>query len=588
MNKTIELIAVEPSYYCPSEQYIVKGRTFTIHCHINGTNNLEWTFNNTSLRNSTRHLVSEIGLTISKVEISDEGIYNATGLEENTGKSVFRNIYVSVHYPPQFYNYYEEYTYDRGSSAILKCDAMAKPRPTYTWRNNFGHIISSNYSWRMSVDAWGSLHIEDLRSEDAGLYSCVASNNIGFASKDVGLIVLVSNETISRNLTQVNCPSEQFLINGTTSTIRCQFNETKYLRWHFNYTSIKNSTRYLVNEEGLTISKVNISDEGLYQAYGYSENTGGNFVKTVFVSVYYPPQFRYYYEEFTYHQGSSAILRCDAIGNPKPTYNWKNKFGTIINSNFSSKFSVDEWGSLYVYNITLEDAGLYTCEASNEVGYSSKSFRLNVSWNDTVRNETEFSPNLEVVNVTVNSIQMRITSNSSVWFRYYYITFRNQYNTYNKTVRRDFSSDIYMLTDLMPGDAFQVKVAGKNSWYEDNVTEFSREIFVQLLPPSPYLIVNHIYDSSVELEWIPRGAYNTSYGWNGLKSIEIQYQQMTQKNGELYKEQNCEVRIVTKPCAGNTHLIGGLPKPNSNVYIFQVRVENGAGFSDWVSVFIKY
>ncbi|XP_022235670.1 uncharacterized protein LOC111083445 [Limulus polyphemus] len=277
------------------------------------------------------------------------------------------------------------------------------------------------------------------------------------------------------------------------------------------------------------------------------------------------------------------------MANPRSTYTWTNKYGHIINSSYSSRMLVDAWGSLHVEDLRSEDAGLYSCGASNSLGFASKDVRLIVSIsNKTISNETELFPELEVVNVTVNSIQLYITSSSSEWFSYYYITFRNQYDTYNTTVRKRLSSDIYTLMDLTPGDAFRIKVAGKMNLYEGNMTEFSREIFVQLLPPSPYLIVNHVHDSSVKLEWIPRGAYTTSYGWNGLKSVEIQYQQMTQKNGELHKEQNCEVLIIKKPCAGNTHVIGGLPKPNSRVYTFQVRVENGAGFSDWVSVFIKY
>ena len=74
--------------------------------------------------------------------------------------------------------------------------------------------------------------------------------------------------------------------------------------------------------------------------------------------------------------GSHTVLQCEASGQPSPTVTWV-KDGEVFPST-SLRHRQLHGGSIEFSNIHLEDAGSYTCTASNDAGNKSRTIELNV------------------------------------------------------------------------------------------------------------------------------------------------------------------------------------------------------------------
>ncbi|XP_071454258.1 papilin isoform X2 [Hetaerina americana] len=77
---------------------------------------------------------------------------------------------------------------EEGSYATLKCVAVGRPIPTVLWRKNIDIIDGTDARYRQLGD--GSLQIIGLTKNDAGIYTCLASNGVGNPVKqDYRLVV---------------------------------------------------------------------------------------------------------------------------------------------------------------------------------------------------------------------------------------------------------------------------------------------------------------------------------------------------------------------------------------------------------------
>ena len=74
------------------------------------------------------------------------------------------------------------------------------------------------------------------------------------------------------------------------------------------------------------------------------------------------------------NESGTASFQCEAVGNPEPKVTWLKQ-----NSSLSpDKRVVPSRGGLMITNVTLQDDGMYTCEAENILGKASASASLTV------------------------------------------------------------------------------------------------------------------------------------------------------------------------------------------------------------------
>jgi Immunoglobulin I-set domain len=86
--------------------------------------------------------------------------------------------------------------------------------------------------------------------------------------------------------------------------------------------------------------------------------------------------------------GETVTLKCVTSGDPSPKVRWLRvpfdddetvnaSLTTIEESNADDRVSVDG-GLLVIKNVTLDDEGMYVCEAENTVGKSHRNASLDV------------------------------------------------------------------------------------------------------------------------------------------------------------------------------------------------------------------
>ena len=79
----------------------------------------------------------------------------------------------------------------------------------------------------------------------------------------------------------------------------------------------------------------------------------------------------------TVNEGSNVTFLCNATSNPSPTLSWT-KDGNLINQSFNNIVLSQDSQTLTINNVQRDDAGIYVCNATNNVNSVSASAYLNV------------------------------------------------------------------------------------------------------------------------------------------------------------------------------------------------------------------
>ncbi|XP_036608891.1 follistatin-related protein 4 [Trichosurus vulpecula] len=171
----------------PEEQRIIVttvtvGLSTVLTCGIQGALRppIIWERNGITLNFLDLEDINDFGeddsLYITKVTTIHMGNYtcHAHGYEE-----LYQTHVLQVNVPPVIRVYPETQAQEPGVSASLKCHAEGIPTPRITWLKN-GMDVGPKLSKQLSLIANGSeLHINSVRYEDTGAYTCIAKNEVG-------------------------------------------------------------------------------------------------------------------------------------------------------------------------------------------------------------------------------------------------------------------------------------------------------------------------------------------------------------------------------------------------------------------------
>ncbi|XP_027421385.1 hemicentin-1 isoform X2 [Bos indicus x Bos taurus] len=350
----------------PKEYITVVDKPIMLPCKADGLPppDIMWHKDGHVIVESVRQRILSSGaLQIAFAQPGDAGQY--TCMAANVAGSSSTSTKLTVHVPPRIQSTEVHYTVNENSQAVLPCVADGIPTPAINWKKD--NVPLANLLGKYTVEPYGELILENVVLEDSGTYTCIANNAAGEDTHTISLTVHVLP-------TFTELPGDVSLNKGEQLRLNCKATGIPLpkLTWTFNNNIIPAHFDSVNGHSELVIERISKEDSGTYVCT--AENSVG-FVKAIgFVYVKEPPVFKGDYpSNWIEPLGGNAILNCEVKGDPAPTIQWSRRG---IDIEISHRIRQLGNGSLAIYGTVNEDAGDYTCVATNEAGVVERSMSL--------------------------------------------------------------------------------------------------------------------------------------------------------------------------------------------------------------------
>ncbi|XP_034252497.1 roundabout homolog 2-like [Thrips palmi] len=219
----------------------------------------------------------------------------------------------------------------RTDPMTLRCQADGRPAPNVTWTKDGKALeveLQGGFSHRVVLPG-GNLFFLRLDPADAGAYRCVADNGVGdpAVSREATLEVAYLKHEFRA------APTSQMVTAGDTVLLQCgppRGRPDPAVQWR------KDGRRLDVDEHGqhgdrqprlrlvdgtnLAIRDARPADSGRYQCVAQNVAATRESPEAS-LQVAVPPHFVTRPSDTTALLGSSAVLRCEVAGDPKPSVN---------------------------------------------------------------------------------------------------------------------------------------------------------------------------------------------------------------------------------------------------------------------------
>lgn len=248
----------------------------------------------------------------------------------------------------------------RGKQVELFCIFGGTPLPQIVWSKD-GELLQSTD--RVTHGNYGkSLVIKHVKFNDAGTYSCEASNGVGSAkSSSINLEVLAAPYFTEE-------PEIQNAAEDETIEFKCKASgvpEPK-IEWVYNGKPISEAPQNIrrsVSSNKIIIERLTKKDTGNYGCN--ATNSLGYVYKDVYVNVLalapeitQPPR-----DEATVN-GNTVKLECRVFGAPRPEVTWVRNDRQLT----GGRYLTQDNGDLVINDVQFNDAGQYVCSARNKFG----------------------------------------------------------------------------------------------------------------------------------------------------------------------------------------------------------------------------
>uniref|UniRef100_A0A672L2H7 Inactive tyrosine-protein kinase 7 n=1 Tax=Sinocyclocheilus grahami TaxID=75366 RepID=A0A672L2H7_SINGR len=223
---------------------------------------------------------------------------------------------------------------------------------------------------RFKLFSNGTLRINNVEVYDGHLYSCESKTEAGKLNAQARVYVL---ERLKFTPTP---QAYQCLELNKEGHLQCSAKgrQTPTIRWI--KTDGSDIPAWVEQKGGmLHFSTVTRADAGNYTCLA-SNSQQGEIRAVVQLTVAVYVAFKLKPENTTVYQGHTAVLHCQATGDPPPFIQWKKK-DKFLEAD-KSRFQKMPNGSLVVHDVSTEDTGSYTCIAGNSCNIAHTSAELYV------------------------------------------------------------------------------------------------------------------------------------------------------------------------------------------------------------------
>uniref|UniRef100_A0A3Q1B6M5 Hemicentin-1 n=1 Tax=Amphiprion ocellaris TaxID=80972 RepID=A0A3Q1B6M5_AMPOC len=391
--------------------------TLTCEASGNPVPEIKWLKDGQLLVPDRRHQVLSHGrfLQISRAQVADTGRYSC--LASNSAGDRSRHFNLNVLVSPTIAGSgpdisAEEVTVTLSSPTSLVCEVQSYPPALITWLKD-GTPFESNRNVRV-LPGGRTLQILNAKEEDAGRYTCVATNEAGETLKHYEVKVYVPPQINKNDIPGEGlAPKEVKIKINSTLTLECvaQAFPTPALQWYKDGQILRTDDHVSITANGriVQIKHAQVSDTGRYTCV--ATNIAGEDEKDFDVNIQVPPNFNRPGGDgdATSPPGFGGDVRdvilnnpislyCETNAVPPPTLTWY-KDGQLLTSN--DKVLILPGGRvLQIPRAQAEDSGRYTCVAVNEAGEDSIQYDVRVLLPPTIRGTDSDLP--DEVTVLVN------------------------------------------------------------------------------------------------------------------------------------------------------------------------------------------
>ncbi|XP_060630493.2 hemicentin-1 isoform X1 [Anolis sagrei] len=352
------IVLVPPKIRSMQDHYtVVENSQIQLSCVADGipTPSMNWKKNGILLTSTRRHVLGPYGdLNVDDVVPEDTGSY--TCIASNVAGEDTHTVNLTVHVLPTFTELPGDVALKRGERLQLMCRATGVPIPQITWTFN-NNIIPAQYD---GVDGASELVIKRVSKEDSGTYVCTAENLVG-SIKALGSVYVKEPPVFIGDYH----PSRIEPLGGN-AVLNCEFggNPLPTIQWSKKGVGIQLSNRIRqLNNGSLAIYGTVNEDAAEYTCV--ATNDAGVVEHHVTLMLQSAPIITTEPVETIVDAGTTAVLNCQAEGEPPPTIEWSRQGWPLRGQN---RISVLTNGSLRIVAARKEDTSEYECIARNLMG----------------------------------------------------------------------------------------------------------------------------------------------------------------------------------------------------------------------------
>ncbi|XP_037713469.1 nephrin isoform X1 [Drosophila subpulchrella] len=361
--------------------------------------------NNTSKPGLWGGTVSTLEFRVNVTQEMNGQVYTCQSANQALQRSVHEAVSLDVLYRPKFVPPPSSTAVGvEGESLQVSLQTQANPTPVaYKWTKD-GATIPQDGEHRIFADG-GSLNFTRLHRDDAGIYSCSASNSQGKATLNITVVVEYGTtiKSVSENII-VN-PGEDAMLSCSVEGKPLSDEHVKWERVGYDMT-VKTSTTFANGTSYLHIKDAQRADVGNFRCV--ADNRVANPTnRDILLIVKFAPEIA---KAPTLLRAASGTgergrLPCRAQGSPKPQFIWRqDKKDLPINRTY--KYEVEERkidsltyeSTLIVDKVAPADYGAYECVARNDLGEAVETVRLEIT------SQPDPPLSLHILNVTHDTV----------------------------------------------------------------------------------------------------------------------------------------------------------------------------------------
>uniref|UniRef100_A0A0N5BTT6 Down syndrome cell adhesion molecule-like protein Dscam2 n=1 Tax=Strongyloides papillosus TaxID=174720 RepID=A0A0N5BTT6_STREA len=342
-----------------------EGNTTTFICPLLEDNaEIEWFKNDIPIKNipGSNFQITKNGkhLTILKIQKNDGGKYECLAKNAAGKDNAFFDFDVLI--PPMITGpSFRTIDNPINQPTTLNCNISGFPYPEIEWYLD-GVELSEEAQGYEIINNGKTLYIPVTESIHKGRYTCKGYNKIGNIEADY--LLQVTEPPVIKPMLK-----EQKVIEGQGITIRCEVTGSKpsKVEWRKNgepYSSeFTHSSAFM---HYIYIKETKLASSGNYTCI--ASNFAGSANDTTKLTVLVPPSIVEGEKIIQLKEYQDMTLDCTATGIPQPTITWKK--GDVPLDISSEK--------LNLFNVSRNDNGRYTCEASSESGIAVADFIVDI------------------------------------------------------------------------------------------------------------------------------------------------------------------------------------------------------------------